>query len=73
MALGGTCSQCQRPLIEIDHYGERLIGCINCNRYRPSAGLSTIGLAELAVVAEGAASDTVTSGLTYPFCCIHDT
>jgi hypothetical protein len=40
--------------------------------HRPSAGLSNIGLAELAVVAEGAASDTVTCGLTYPFCCIHD-
>jgi hypothetical protein len=28
-----TCPQCQRPLIEIDHYGERLIGCIECNRW----------------------------------------
>jgi hypothetical protein len=27
-----TCSRCQRPLIEIDHYGERLIGCAECNR-----------------------------------------
>jgi hypothetical protein len=23
---------CPHPLIEIDHYGERLIGCIECNR-----------------------------------------
>jgi hypothetical protein len=23
----GTCKRCQRPLLEIDHYGERLIGC----------------------------------------------
>ena len=29
----GNCSQCKRPLIEIDHYGERLIGCIECNRW----------------------------------------
>jgi hypothetical protein len=21
------------PLIEIDHYGERLIGCVRCNRW----------------------------------------
>jgi hypothetical protein len=21
------------PLIEIDHYGERLVGCIKCNRW----------------------------------------
>ena len=29
----GNCSLCKRPLIEIDHYGERLIGCIECNRW----------------------------------------
>ena len=34
MALGDTCPDCHRPLIEIDHYGERLIGCIECNRWR---------------------------------------
>jgi len=28
-----TCTECQRPLIEIDHYGERLIGCIECNHW----------------------------------------
>jgi hypothetical protein len=29
----GKCSRCNRPLIEIDYYGERLIGCIECNRW----------------------------------------
>jgi hypothetical protein len=29
----GNCKRCKRPLIEIDHYGERLIGCINCNQW----------------------------------------
>ena len=24
---------CRRPLIEIDYYGERLIGCVECNRW----------------------------------------
>ena len=28
-----TCPNCQRPLIEIDYYGELLIGCIDCNRW----------------------------------------
>jgi hypothetical protein len=28
-----NCPHCHRPLVEIDHYGERLIGCINCNRW----------------------------------------
>src|SRR4029079_11759508 len=27
------CSQCNALLIEIDFYGERLIGCIECNRW----------------------------------------
>ena len=34
--MGGdveTCSRCKRLLIEIDHYGERLIGCVECNRW----------------------------------------
>jgi hypothetical protein len=28
-----NCPHCHRSLIEIDHYGERLIGCIDCNRW----------------------------------------
>ena len=27
------CPHCHGPLIEIDHYGERLIGCPQCNRW----------------------------------------
>jgi hypothetical protein len=27
------CSQCNGPLIDIDFYGERMIGCIECNRW----------------------------------------
>ena len=27
------CDRCNSPLIEIDHYGERLVGCIECNRW----------------------------------------
>jgi hypothetical protein len=29
----GNCAGCNRPLIEIDHCGERLIGCVRCNRW----------------------------------------
>jgi hypothetical protein len=28
-----NCDRCKRPLIEIDHFGESLIGCIDCNRW----------------------------------------
>ena len=27
----GTCTRCNGPLIEIDRFGERLIGCVACN------------------------------------------
>jgi hypothetical protein len=27
------CNQCKQPLTEIDNYGERLIGCVECNRW----------------------------------------
>jgi hypothetical protein len=28
-----NCPYCRRPLIEIDYYGDRLVGCIKCNRW----------------------------------------
>jgi hypothetical protein len=31
VGMGKRCPQCEEPLIEIDHYGERLIGCTVCN------------------------------------------
>jgi hypothetical protein len=27
------CDRCGEPFIEIDRYGERLTGCIECNRW----------------------------------------
>jgi hypothetical protein len=27
------CPYCHRPLIEIDYYGEVLVGCVECNRW----------------------------------------
>jgi len=28
-----VCPYCNGPLMEIDHYGEVLVGCIDCNRW----------------------------------------
>jgi hypothetical protein len=28
-----NCNFCGQPVIDIDHYGERLIGCVDCNRW----------------------------------------
>jgi hypothetical protein len=27
------CPDCKQELVGIDHYGKRLIGCIDCNRW----------------------------------------
>ena len=27
------CHRCNGPLIEIDRFGDRLVGCIECNRW----------------------------------------
>lgn len=29
----GKCVTAAQALIEIDHYGERLVGCMECNRW----------------------------------------
>jgi len=40
-----TCPHCRGLLIEIDHYGERLVGCIECNRWsRPEDGMLLVSV-----------------------------
>ena len=37
--VDSRCPRCNGPLIEIDRFGERLIGCIECNRWTwPDSG-----------------------------------
>jgi hypothetical protein len=31
--IESPCPRCYGPQIEIDHYGEQLVGCIECNRW----------------------------------------
>ena len=40
------CKQCDQPLVEIDNYGERLMGCIKCNRWTWRGGKQPIELPE---------------------------
>jgi hypothetical protein len=41
------CFRCNGPLIEIDRFGERLIGCIECNRWTwPDSGSISMALPE---------------------------
>jgi hypothetical protein len=37
IAVEDRCKQCNQRLVEIDNYGERLIGCIECNCWRSLA------------------------------------
>ena len=32
------CKRCDQTLVEIDHWGERLMGCPKCNRWQTSNG-----------------------------------
>ena len=32
--MPGSCERCGAPLIEIEHYGDRLTGCLACNFWR---------------------------------------
>jgi len=29
--MPGSCKRCKSPLIQIEHYGDRLTGCLECN------------------------------------------
>jgi hypothetical protein len=40
------CKQCNQPLVEIDNYGERLVGCIECNRWTWRGSKTLIELPE---------------------------
>ena len=44
--MPGSCDRCGSPLIQIDHYGDRLTGCVACNVWR---GDKSAFIVELAV------------------------
>jgi hypothetical protein len=42
-----TCPRCNGPQIEIDRYGDRLIGCIECTRWGwPGSNKAFMALSE---------------------------
>lgn len=43
--MPGTCDRCGAPLIQIDHYGDRLTGCVACNVWRGDKGAFIVELA----------------------------
>ena len=32
--MPGSCKRCGAPLIEINHHGDQLIGCVGCNTWQ---------------------------------------
>ena len=32
--MPGSCQRCGAPLIEIEHHGDRLMGCLACNLWQ---------------------------------------
>jgi hypothetical protein len=40
------CKQCDQTLVEIDNYGDHLIGCVECNRWTWRASKQPIELPE---------------------------
>jgi hypothetical protein len=36
LVTDSTCPICSGVMSEIDQYGERLVGCMKCNRWRPA-------------------------------------
>ena len=43
--MPGSCNRCGAPLIQIDHHGDRLTGCVACNVWRGDKGAFIVELA----------------------------
>ena len=43
--MAGSCDRCGSPLIQIDHDGDRLIGCVACNVWRGNKNAFIVELA----------------------------
>ena len=57
------CDRCEHPLIEIDHYGERLKGCLQCNCWK---GDKSAFIVELSVEDFEALRDLITRKRALP-------
>jgi hypothetical protein len=43
--MPGSCDRCGSPLIQIDHFGNRLTGCVACNVWRGDKNAFIVELA----------------------------
>ena len=43
--MPGSCNRCGAPLIQMDHHGDRLTGCVACNVWRGDKGAFIVELA----------------------------
>jgi hypothetical protein len=42
--MSGSCNRCGAPLIQIDHRGDRLTGCVACNIWQGDKGSFVVEL-----------------------------
>jgi hypothetical protein len=63
-----TCERCPEPVIEIDYYGERLVGCIECNCWHggKSAFLIDLSAADIQALRDGRQTRSVRRGEAKP-------
>jgi hypothetical protein len=58
-----NCPYCHRKLTQIDYYGERLVGCLQCNRWgRPADKTLVLELMEADLEALREARTSVREG-----------
>ena len=50
-----NCDRCNEPMIEIEHYGEQLIGCIDCNCWKGgrSAFIEDLSIEDIQALRDG--------------------
>jgi hypothetical protein len=50
--LPQTCPYCSGEFVEIDHYGDRLIGCAKCNKWNWRGGKGSLRLSYLKMISK---------------------
>jgi len=63
-----NCERCNEPMIEIEHYGEQLVGCIECNCWQGgrSAYVVHLSVEDFQALRDGRQTRSVRTGQRSP-------
>ena len=63
-----NCDRCNEPMIEIEHYGEQLTGCIDCNCWKGgrSAFIVDLSIEEVQALRDGRQTCSVQRRAAFP-------